>query len=326
LRPERGAELELGFEAGLFDSRIGAELTYYNKLTTDMILTGAVAPSTGFPLAQIFNAGKVRNTGVEFLLNATPIEGRSLRWNMSLTGSRNQSKLLVLDPTHPNLTTSSTTSAFRHVVGYPIASRWSKRIVSATYNPTTKKAENVLCDAGDAAPLPCAQAPFQYIGGPTPKFEGGFTNTFTFAQRLTLHTLIDFKAGYRKFDQDSQGRCVVFRICEVNVRPEKYDPIEVAYAQSTDNAIGARWYPDASFAKLREVSLNYVLPASWARRVGGSMGTVNVAARNIRTWSPHYTSLDPESYDQGAVLNGNYYEQTTIPQLVSITTTVRITW
>ena len=327
LRPERGGELELGFEAGMLDSRIGMDFTYYNKLTRDMILTRSVAPSTGFPLAQIFNAGKVRNTGFEVLLNATAVERRSFRWNMSLTGSSNQSKLLVLDPSHPNLTTSSTTSAFRQTVGYPIASRWSKRIVSATYNATTKKAENVLCDAGGgAAPLPCSQAPFLYIGGPTPKYEGGFINTLTFAQRLTLHTMVDFKTGHRKFDQDSQGRCVVFRVCEVNVSPEKFDPIDVAYAQSTDNAVGAKWYPDASFAKLREVSLNYVLPTSWARRVGGSAGVISVAARNLRSWAPHYTSLDPESLDISASLNGNYYEQTTIPQLASITTTVRITW
>jgi hypothetical protein len=327
LRPERGGELELGLEAGLLNGRAGADFTYYNKLTRDMILTRSVAPSTGFPQSQIFNAGKVRNTGLELLLNATPVQQRAIRWDVSLTGSSNQSKLLVLDPSHPNLTTSSTTSSFRQTVGYPIASRWSKRIVSATYNPATKKAENVMCDGGPAAaPLPCAQAPFMYVGGPMPKYEGGLTNTLTLAQRLTLHALIDFKTGHIKFDQDTQGRCVIFRVCEMNVRPEKFDPIDVAYAQATDNSIGARWYPDASFAKLREISLNYVLPTSWVRHAGVHAGTVSLAARNLRTWAPHYTSLDPESLDMGAALNGNYYEQTTIPQLASIMTTVRVTW
>jgi TonB-dependent SusC/RagA subfamily outer membrane receptor len=328
LRPERGGELEAGFEAGMFDSRIGIDFTYYNKLTRDMILTRSVAPSTGFPQNQIFNAGKVRNTGAELLLNATPVERRSLRWTVSLSGSTNRSKLLLLDPSNPNLTTSSTTSSFRQTVGYPIASRWSRRIVSATYNPVTKKAENVMCDGGrGAAPLPCSQAPFMYLGGPIPRYEGGLTNTVSLGQHFTFHVLVDFKTDYVKFDQDSQGRCVVFRVCEVNVSPEKFDPITVAYAQATDNSIGARWYPDASFAKLREVSLNYVVPTNLARRIGGGhAATISLAARNLYTWAPHYTSLDPESEDMSAALNGNYYEQTTIPQLVSITTTVRITW
>jgi hypothetical protein len=112
----------------------------------------------------------------------------------------------------------------------------------------------------------------------------------------------------------------------VNVSPQKFDPISVAYAQATDNSIGARWYPDASFAKLREVSLNYVMPTNLARRVGAHAATISLAARNLHTWAPHYTSLDPESEDMSAALNGNYYEQTTIPQLASITTTIRFTW
>jgi TonB-dependent SusC/RagA subfamily outer membrane receptor len=331
LGPERGEELELGFEADLLGSRLGVDFSYYNKQTNDMILLRDVAPSTGFPQQQVVNAGEVTNKGFELLVNGTPLEGGSVRWNMSVTLSTNDSKIIDLDPSDPDLTFiqfSANTNIWRHAEGYPIGARFNKRIVSATYNPTTRLAENILCDGGPgAAPMPCDVAPLLYIGRPTPKYEGAFTNTFTFFRRLTLQTLVDFKGGFVKFDQDSQGRCVVFRVCEVNVSPEKFDPITVAYAQQSGGAVGAIWYPDATFAKLREVSLSYVLPTASARYLRASGGTVTLAARNLHTWARHYTSLDPESVDISASINNsNYYEQTTTPQLASVQATVRLTW
>jgi TonB-dependent SusC/RagA subfamily outer membrane receptor len=331
LGPERGEELELGFEANLLRSRLGLDFSYYNKRTKDMILLRDVAPSTGFPQQQVINAGEVANKGFELLVNGTPFEGESVRWGMTFTLSTNDSKIIDLDPNDPDLTFiqfSANTNIWRHAEGYPIGARFNKRIVSATFNPTTGRAENVLCDGGPGAgPMACDAAPLLYIGRPTPRYEGAFTNTFTFFRRLTLQALVDFKGGFVKFDQDSQGRCVVFRVCEVNVSPENFDPITVAYAQQSGGAVGAIWYPDASFAKLREVSLSYVLPAASARYLRASGATVTLAARNLHTWARRYTSLDPESVDIGASINNsNYYEQTTTPQLASVQGTVRLTW
>ena len=139
--------------------------------------------------------------------------------------------------------------------------------------------------------------------------------------------MVDFKTGHRRFDVNYWGRCVVFRVCEENVRPEKFNPIDVAYVQQSGGPVGAKWYPDASFVKLREVSLTYVLPGTAARYARVTGGTVTLAARNLHTWAPHYTSLDPESVDFNASLNNsNYYEQTTTPQLAAIVATVRLTW
>src|SRR5690606_33234994 len=52
LGPERGTELELGFDAGLLDGRLSANLTYFRNKTTDAILLRETAPSFGFPGAQ----------------------------------------------------------------------------------------------------------------------------------------------------------------------------------------------------------------------------------------------------------------------------------
>jgi hypothetical protein len=51
----------------------------------------------------------------------------------------------------------------------------------------------------------------------------------------------------------------------------------------------------ADFIKLRDVSLSYVLPSSWTRRIGTDQATLTVAAHNLGfLWKPHYTGPDPE--------------------------------
>jgi outer membrane receptor protein involved in Fe transport len=86
LKPERGKEFEAGFDAGFLDDRLGLELTYFNKKSTDLIVNVPTAPSSGFN-GSIANIGEVQNTGLEFLLRASPLRGRNLAWDASLNGS-----------------------------------------------------------------------------------------------------------------------------------------------------------------------------------------------------------------------------------------------
>ena len=58
LKPERSRELELGFDASMFDSRLSVEFTYYNKLTKDALVRRNIAPSLGASEDQFFNLGR----------------------------------------------------------------------------------------------------------------------------------------------------------------------------------------------------------------------------------------------------------------------------
>ena len=70
LKPERGEEIELGFEAGLFD-RVGIDFTVYNKQTKDAILLRSTPPSGGFPGQQYVNIGQISNKRIELQVNPT---------------------------------------------------------------------------------------------------------------------------------------------------------------------------------------------------------------------------------------------------------------
>ena len=78
LKPERGQELEIGFDAGLWRDRVAVNFTHYEQRTRDAILGRRVAASTGFPDTQFVNIGLVRNWGDELGVDARVLERPSL--------------------------------------------------------------------------------------------------------------------------------------------------------------------------------------------------------------------------------------------------------
>jgi hypothetical protein len=185
--------------------------------------------------------------------------------------------------------------------GYPIGGFWSRRIASADFDPATGQAINILCDGGPgSSPLPCTQAPFLYIGSPVPKTTGAISNTLTIGNNLRFYALVDFASGARRLNVDEQLRCsglVGGAMCEVNMFPENFSPIHVAQARIPAFGQGTleHYYQDASFVKLREVSLNYVLPRSMVP--GASRASLTLSGRELATWTD-FGGLDPENTAQ----------------------------
>jgi TonB-linked SusC/RagA family outer membrane protein len=95
LRPESVVTAEVGLEAQLFNSRIGLDIAYYNKTTTDQIMEVATSRATGYR-SMLINAGEISNKGLEIQLRAKVIEQKDLQWNLSLNWSRDVSKIIEL--------------------------------------------------------------------------------------------------------------------------------------------------------------------------------------------------------------------------------------
>ena len=89
LRPETTSSIELGFDLRLLKQRLNIDFTYYNALTSDQILSLPIAVSSGFS-QQVVNAGAVRNTGVEIVLNAIPIQTENFQWNSTVNFATNR--------------------------------------------------------------------------------------------------------------------------------------------------------------------------------------------------------------------------------------------
>ncbi|MGH7699400.1 MAG: SusC/RagA family TonB-linked outer membrane protein [Gemmatimonadales bacterium] len=336
LGPERGREIELGFDAAVLDDRVGVEFTYYNKKTDDAILEREIAPSIGFSGFQFFNAGAVRNQGIELLLRGRPYNRANLAVDMTLSLATNSSEVLDLGVVAGQAVDFVTAATYlRHQVGYPIGAWFEQRVVSAQYDPATNTVSNVMCDNGAGGATLCAgadgtygnadDAPDVYLGRTTPSLEGAFTTTVTLNQRIRLYALVDFKSGFRKLDGNTRVRCAFFGgRCRENFFPAEFAPERIAAIRSSNNLVDYL-IDDAKFAKLREVSVAYTLPDTWAQALRASRASVQLAGRNLYTWTA-FGGLEPEAYFLGGSRGGGFslWEQTTLPQLTQWVLTVNL--
>jgi TonB-linked SusC/RagA family outer membrane protein len=321
LKPERGQEIEAGFEAGLFE-RVSLDFTFFSRRTKDAILERPIAPSTGFPGRQFVNIGEVSNGGIELKADVQAIARENLGLELGLNLGTSKDKITDLGEisfiAQPGLPQ-------RHVEGYPINGYWAKRVTSATMPTTpTGLATNVMCDNGAGGEAPCATAPVVFLGTPTPKLTGAFTGTLSIGRNLRLFGLVDFKRGHKMLDTDNAIRCAIFRICEVNVNPQKFSPQYVANAQNGSAlVIVDQFIKDASFTKLREVSASYTLPDRFARYTRAGRAVVTMAGRNLHTWTS-YTGLDPES--RASIGTAAQFDQAITPSVAQFITTITLTF
>jgi TonB-linked SusC/RagA family outer membrane protein len=291
LKPERARELEVGFEADIFD-RLSLDFSYFNKRTRDAILSQTTAPSGGFPGNQPVNLGETSNHGIELQAIFQALAGDRVAWEIGGNIATNRDRVEDIGA----LPFAGSTN-IRSTKGFPINAYWSRRIVSADRDPTTNAITNILCDGGAGnAPVPCATAPEVFIATQTPKLTGAVTTTVTLLKRLTFYGMVDFKRGHRLYNANEQLRCgTLAEYCDAFYHPENYETLFLAAitpASRSANII-APFVQNASFFRLSELSLSYQLPSQWLRRAGITSARLGVAGRNLHTWTK-YRGLDPE--------------------------------
>jgi hypothetical protein len=292
LKPERGKEWEAGFEGNLF-GRVDVDFTYFSKRITDEILSQPVPPSSGFSGSRFVNLGRVDNHGIELQLTGQAWRSRQVDWDVSFNVGTNHDVIKSLGALPGGIASAGQYNR----AGYPIGGIFTKRVVGATRDANGFAKDVVCYVAEDKLPVACAQAPFVFIGTPTPKAIGSVGNTVTIGQKLRLYGLVDFKRGHRVFNSIDLFRCTGLiappGFCEANYFPERYSPIYLAEIAGNTLAQGIydRYWESGSFAKLRELSATYTLPATWLR--GVSSASVSLAGRDLHTWT-RYTGPDPE--------------------------------
>ena len=332
LGPERGKEYELGLDASLFGDRVGLEYTNYNKKTIDAILDRQIAPSTGVPSTQPFNAGALKNWGNEVQLRVTPIRNRLANLDLALNYANNGNKVLAL---YDTVTSVSAGSFTRQTIGYDAFGFWEKRVTAAQLDATGKLLLNTLmCDNGKGGSVLCAgsdlrfgtadDAPLVYLGRSVPRHEGSLSGNLTFADRWHLSSFVDFKRGQKKIDGNTRVRCtpVIGGRCRENYFPLEYDPKIIAQMQNSN--VLDFLITNSSFTKLREVTVSYDIPERLFRVANVTHANISLSGRNLHTWSS-YQGFEPESMWLGGTRGGNVsWEQTLTPQLTTWLVTLNL--
>lgn len=304
LKPERGEEIEFGFDGAFINERVSAQLTLYRRDTKDGILSQQVAPSSGFAGSRFINIGGIRSSGVELTSRWNALARQSVNLDFGFNISKNNNKVTDLGDlplaTDENGRKFIQVGAQRHIVGKPVASWYDLKVVKADFDPVTKRAINMQCEDGKGGITPCLNslgqpiAPRVFLGRPDPSVEGAFNTSVTLYNAWRLYAQFDFKAGGKTLNNNDRARCQVFNQCMANHEPEKYDPVFVAQIQSP-NVLRHWIYQDASFTRLREVSLAYELSPRWAQMMGARGGSFTLSGRNLALWTS-YGGTDPENF------------------------------
>jgi TonB-linked SusC/RagA family outer membrane protein len=330
LKPELSTEYEGGLDIGLVNSRVSLELTYYNKSTRDALIQRQLAPSTG-AATQFENLGEVTNKGVEGTLNATLVDMGNFKWNATVNGSINSNRLVTLgvgvDTIFLGLGAGDGNAIQRFVEGQPTAGYWQRPLLSWQ----DKNNDGIISPLGCGPTAADDTADCEvkigdnsaYLGNPLPKRELTLNTDFTLFKYVRVAGVVDHRGGYKLYNATEQFRCVTFRTCQeaYDTRAPLVDQVaRIASLLGSD----AGYVEDASFVKLRELSLTLLAPNAWARRVGTTNLSLTLAGRNLATWTD-YKGFDPELNWNGTS-NFSTADFLTQPPVRYFTARVALSW
>jgi TonB-dependent SusC/RagA subfamily outer membrane receptor len=272
LRPERLRELEGGADLSFAGGRAALEVTGFRKDITDLLLQRTLAPSSGFGF-EIFNGGKLRTTGAEVAVNLIPIQSAETEWAFRTSFASTKSKIVSLPvPTFRGLGFGTALGSFQFEEG-----------ASAT--------QIVGNDS-----LPDGSVVVRKIGDANPDFTMSFVNNLRFS-RFRLYGLLDWQHGgsiinLTKFLYDLGSNTADYA-----------EPITYGSLQTTKGANRLRLFPkqtavyveDASFMKLREVTLSFEVPSTMVSRLARGIRSAELSFSGRNLWTnTDYTGMDPE--------------------------------
>jgi outer membrane receptor protein involved in Fe transport len=298
---ERTREVEAGFDAGFFGERGVVHATYFTRWVSDALTEGLLPPGNGTSPVPIVRAvAKWRNRGIELSLRARPVEMPNVQGDVEVSFSRVKNEVTSLGDTPGFIAVSN-----RVQVGYPLFGAWAP-----DYTFTDQNSDGVIVPAEVIAGSP------RFLGAPVPTREIGIAPSVTFRRALSFTALLDYRGGFRSFNQSGRLRCNI-NCAALYVADAPL--AEQARAIDPNDALEA-WVEDATFLKLREVTLSYALRRT-ARK-----GTTRLvfSGRNLWTHS-NYTGLDPEVSQTGQS-SISQFEFFTLPLPRSYSVRLDIAW
>ncbi|MCO5234966.1 MAG: SusC/RagA family TonB-linked outer membrane protein [Chitinophagaceae bacterium] len=304
IRPLRVNEFEIGTEIRFLGDRLGLDLAFYNKLTKDDITQESISTTTGYDGSWV-NVGRIRNKGVELLLYGTPVNTGTFRWNVSFNSSFNKSKVLQISEGADELVLGTSGAAsFKQVAGMEYSQIAGRKIL---------RNEDGL-EIIDATGLPILSDDVVNFGSGVHRFIGGITNNFNY-KNLTLSFLVDGKFGAKLFSATHAE--LNHRGMLISSLPGREDGLILPGVTEdgkpntvlvTAERIGNRdiaqrrrdalddWVFDASFIKLRNVSLTYDFSNKILQPTKFIKGaSITFVGRNLWTILRHTPGIDPET-------------------------------
>lgn len=303
---------EVGLEARMFKNRFSIDLTLYNSKVKSQVIPLPIDPAVGFN-TKIINVGEMSNKGIELVLGGKIIKTNNFSWDVNLNFAKNVNKVVKLSEDSKSLKLAD--APFRVGVyaaeGYQYGQIWG---TDYTYDNQGNK---IIGANGYYVPT----ATPVFLGSYLPEYNGGLRNTFRY-KNFTISALIDRQKGGKYFStthmwgmysgmlEKSAANGIrengivldgVVKQSDGSFAPNSKVLDGYTYAISHYNRVDAANVFDASYWKLRELTIGYTIPKPLLGDAVKDL-TITAFARNLFTWGLAW-DLDPEtaSYASGNV-------------------------
>jgi TonB-linked SusC/RagA family outer membrane protein len=314
LKPYTSTEYEFGVDFRFLDNKVGLDVAYYNRTTTNDILPTGISATSGFGTTLV-NIGELSNKGLELLLNVTAIQTRDFKWDVSLNYANNRSRVVNLGNNAKgepiqfiNLDESRLRrERIRHIVGQPLG-------MITGFKHKEINGQKVYDNDG----MPVWTDGYEVIGEGRHPITGGLTNNisykgfrlmalldmryggnlvsgtnyFAYTNGLHKETLIGRENGITVTGVNAAGEPKTWNIPANSASANSYlvDNYYSRYAQVTENIVY-----DASFIQLRELSLGYTLPRKLLDKTPFEAASISVVGRNLALLWSNVPNIHPES-------------------------------
>ncbi|MEX6691108.1 TonB-dependent receptor [Danxiaibacter flavus] len=316
LRWERTSQTDIGVDFGFLKNRITGEVDLYKKHTTDLLLNVNIPATTGFT-SLYRNLGTMDNKGVEVTLNSSNLVGK-FKWNTSLNFAYNQNKVVNIR----GQIIEDGTGLERAVEGEPIGTFFMQKFVGV--DPQTGDA---LYQGKDGKPTSdFSLADRLPVGKSNPNWTGGFTNTFSY-KGIDLSVFFTFVTGnniynaagiymsggyYNGYDNQTSDMLNTW------TKPGDVTNIpRVGYNFGSGFQNSSRFLYNGSYARLKNVTLGYSLPASVTKAL--HIQSARIYTTGINLWTRTDYPSDPEVNTATIDNIGNGQDLYTVPQARTIT-------
>ena len=299
---ERNKTWNFGIDFGFLKNRLTGSIDVYNRKTVDLLLTKQVPQTSGF--STIFsNVGSMKNEGVELQLNYDIIANKDMLW--SVGGNVAYNKTTILDLGGDEFLGTNT----RQVVGKSMYTYYLYDYYGV--NPSNGDPLWVAEDGSLTNKFNNARR--YYAGSPEPKFVGGFNTAFQW-KGLALSAFFEFKAGqqimnwneYYYMSSDGMSMDMNQMASALNYWKKPGDtgvhPKPIAGNTSSSNdRYNDRWLQDASFLRVKDVTLSYTLPQQWTKKIHVNNLKVYVSGLNLYCFND-VNFWDPEQGTTGVTV------------------------
>lgn len=317
---EESQQIDAGIDLQLFNNRVSVVLDYYHRESVNMLLENVIPAITGFN-NQTINQGTVRNNGIEVSLGLTPVQ-RAITWNVNVNFAANRNKIIALNDNGDRILAGRNDNNPTNVsvVGKPIGQFFgyifdglytADDLVDPDIVITPQVYEgNVRYRDLDGDGIINDILDYTIIGNPHPDFIFGLTNTLSY-KGLSLNVITNGQYGgqvmngLRQTTDNLQGFFNVSQEWANRWRSTEQPGDGMHYGvpkltPSLGHRVSTLWVEDASFLRIANVTLGYVLPSAWIAPTGFIKNCrLYMSVQNLATFT-NYSGANPEAQSDNA--------------------------